>query len=87
MTYGNSPHNNENNICTSLSDIDTFKKTTEIKGFLKLKEDYEQELTHFEVVGREKSEEEMHRSQQIKKIIFYLNKIVQVSSGNKITFP
>ena len=65
-----------------------------MKKFLKLKEDYEQELTHFEGVGRKKSEEEeeeeekeMDRSQKIKKIIFHLNKIRQVSSENKITFP
>ena len=65
-----------------------------MKKFLKFKEDYEQELTHFEGVGRKKSEEEeeeeekeMDRSQKIKKIIFHLNKIRQVSSENKITFP
>ena len=41
-----------------------------------LKEIYEQELTHFEVVGREKSEKEENRSKKVKKILFHLDNIL-----------
>ena len=67
--------------------IKTLKETPEIKEFFMLKEIYEQELTHFEVVGREKSEKEENRSKKVKKILFHLDNILKVLRKDKQSFP
>ena len=87
LVFGNSQYPLDNNSILQHNKLESLKMVPEIKEFLKLIDFYEQELTHFEVVGREKSEKEEYRVGQINKVLFHLKNILKVLRKNEARFP
>ena len=87
LVFGSTQYPLDNKSIVHLNKLESIKMDPEIKEFLKLIETYEQELTHFEVVGREKSEKEEYRVAQIKKVLFHLKSILKVFRKNELKFP